>query len=186
MIKDREFRNNRRIRAACAILPLLAAILMQSREDDSTLKKRSVGINAGHGGGLFLIWSSAALRLRGSRKVRPPGTGTLQAARSRSNPRRCGAPALVPPPLIGRHRSQCSWDAPVTPSNGVSSNACNASLNGDQPYYQALAGSTTLCSIHSASNYYHLPLLMREDLSSMVRVEADGHGSSSASMAGQE
>ena len=67
-------------------------------------------------------------------KVRPPGTGTLQPARSRSIPRRCGYPRLCHPPLIGRHRSRCSWDVPVTPSNGVSPNARNTSVNGDQPY----------------------------------------------------
>jgi hypothetical protein len=60
--------------------------------------------------------------------------GYATACQESIHPKAMWAPALVPPPLIGRHRSRCSWDVPVTPSNGVSPNARNASVNGDQPY----------------------------------------------------
>ena len=152
MIKDRKCKNHGRIRAGCVILTLGAA--MQLEDDDNTLEKSSVGMNAGHGGGIFFIWSSAALRMRGSRENSTTWHGYATGCQESIQPTSMWAPALVLTPLIGRHRSQCSWDAPVTPSNGVSSNACNASPNGDQPYYQALPGSTTICAIHSASNGY--------------------------------
>jgi hypothetical protein len=37
-----------------------------SEDDDKALGVSSAGTNAGHGGGLFFIWWSAALRMRGS------------------------------------------------------------------------------------------------------------------------
>jgi hypothetical protein len=112
MIKDRKFRKQERIRAACAILPLGAA--MQSREDDNKLKEE--GCWHDHRAcrrSLSFRWSSAVLRIRGSResfahlarvRYRLPGVDPTQG--------QCEAmwaPALVPPPLIGRHRSKCSW-----------------------------------------------------------------------------
>jgi hypothetical protein len=138
---------------------------MQSRDDDTMLGKRSVGTTAGHGGGLFLIWSSAALRTRGSResfdhlarvRYRLPGVDP--------NPKAMWAPALVPSPLIGRHRSKCSWDAPSHTLKRCLVQRTQRSSNGDQPYYQALAGSATTCAVHSAFNNYPSPL-RREKIS---------------------
>jgi hypothetical protein len=106
-----------------------------SENDDKALGERSAGTNAGHGGGLLLhLVVCRTTYARVLERVRPPGTGTLQACQESIQPKAMWAPAPVPPPLIGRHRSTCSWDVPVTPSNGVSRNACNTSVNGDQPY----------------------------------------------------
>ena len=121
MIKDRKFRNRGRIRTACAILPSGGAATC-SEDDDKALGESSVGTNAGHGGGLLLhLVVCRTTYARVSRKFDHLATGTLQPARSRSNPRVMWAPALVPPPLIGRHRSQMQLGCCQShPSNGVS------------------------------------------------------------------
>jgi hypothetical protein len=46
----------------------------------------------------------------------------------------------------------------------------HATLNGDQPYSQALAGSTTVRFIHSPSNIY-TSFLIREEVVIIVQVE---------------
>jgi hypothetical protein len=64
---------------------------------------------------LFFIWLSATLRMRGSRESSTTWHGYATACQESIQPKAMWAPALVPPPLIGRHRSRCSWDVPVTP-----------------------------------------------------------------------
>jgi hypothetical protein len=134
MIKDRKFRNRGRIRATCAILPLGAgnALLgMMTRPWERGLLARMQGMAVA----LFFIWLSAALRMRGSRESSTTWHGYATACQESIQPKAMWAPALVPPPLIGRHRSRMQLGcAQSHPSNGVSPNACNASVNGDQPY----------------------------------------------------
>ena len=135
MIKDRKFRNRGRIRATCAILPLGGAgnalLGMMTRPWERALLARMQGMAVA----LFFIWLSAALRMRGSRESSTtwhgyatslPGVDPTQGD---VGARACTTTANRTPSIqdaAGMFQSH--------PSNGVSSNACNTSVNGDQPY----------------------------------------------------
>jgi hypothetical protein len=120
----------------------------------------------------FFIWLSAALRMRGSRESSTTWHGYATACQESIQPKAMWAPALVPPPLIGRHRSRCSWDVPVTPFKRClvqrMQRICerrSTLLKGTGGKLPCLAASTQL-----PINYISTP--MREDLMIIVRVEA--------------
>src|SRR4051794_8021713 len=112
----------------------------------------------GHGGGLFFhLGGLPHYVCEGLEKVRTTWHGNATACQESVQPKAMWAPALVPPPLIGRHRSRCSWDVPVTPLQKVSRPTHrNASVNGDQPYQKALAGSYHLWLHPLTFHKFHL------------------------------
>lgn len=97
MIKDRKFRKQERIRAACAILLLGAA--MQSREDDNKLKEE--GCWHDHRACRRSLLSAGRLpyyAYEGLAKVSPTwhgyATGCQESIQPKANARRCGHPRL--------------------------------------------------------------------------------------------
>src|SRR2546423_6595799 len=126
-------------------------------DDNATWRRRRqalwrrgpAGTNAGRDGGTFHLLAYRTTYARVSREFDHLGTGTLQATRESIQPQAMWAPALVPQPLIGRHRSQCSWDVPVTPPKRRVVQRMQRIYEWRSTHtIRALAGSTTVFAFH--------------------------------------